>query len=57
MSIFDHAGKYVKSLGMRGDKDGEFRDAYCIAISDKDYVYVSDTRRQSNSSVQVVKTD
>ena len=52
VSIFDHTGKYIKSFGRKGDKDGEFRDAYGVAVSDKCYVYVSDTR---NNCIQVFK--
>ena len=52
VSIFDHTGKYIKSFGRRGDKDGEFRDAYSVAVSDEGYVYVGDIY---NNRIQVFK--
>ena len=52
VSIFDDNGKYIKSFGKRGNKDGEFKDPYAIAVSDDGYVYVSNT---GNNRVQVFK--
>ena len=50
VSVFDENGKYIKSFGKKGDKDGEFKDPYCISVSDDGCVYVSDT---SNYRVQL----
>ena len=52
VSIFDQTGKYIKSFGKKGDKDGEFDRPYAIAVSDEGYVYVSDT---GNNRIQVFK--
>ena len=52
VSIFDQTGKYIKSFGKKGDKDGEFKDPNAIAVSDEGYVYVSDTK---NNRIQVFK--
>ena len=52
VSIFDCTGKYIKSFGKEGDKDGEFRNACGVAVSDEGYVYVSDT---GNNRIQVFK--
>ena len=52
VSIFNQTGKYIKSFGKKGDKDGEFKDPYAIAVSDEGYVYVSDIR---NDRIQVFK--
>ena len=52
VSIFDQTGKYIKSFGKKGDKDGEFNEPYAIAVSDEGYVYVSDT---DNNRIQVFK--
>ena len=41
--VFDENGKYIKSLGKKGDNDGEFIKPHCIAVSDEGCVYVSDT--------------
>ena len=52
VSVFDENGKYIKSFGKRGNKDGEFKDPYAIAVRDDGYVYVSDT---NNDRVQIFK--
>ena len=49
---FDQTGKYIKSFGKKGDKDGEFDRPYAIAVSDEGDVYVSDTY---NNRIQVFK--
>ena len=50
VSMFDENGKYIKSFGKKGDKDGEFNSPFCIAVSDDGRVYVSDT---NNNRVQI----
>ena len=50
VSVFDENGKYIKSFGKKGNKDGEFKGPYCIAVSDDGCVYVSDTE---NNRVQL----
>ena len=52
ISIFNETGKYMKSFGKKGDKDGEFNDPYAIAVRDDGHVYVSDT---NNDRIQVFK--
>ena len=53
VSVFDENGKYIKSFGKRGNKDGEFTNPpYAIAVSADGYVYVSDT---DNNRVQIFK--
>ena len=52
VSIFDAGGKYIKSFGKKGDKDGEFNDPYCVAIDGEGYVHVSDT---GNNRIQMFK--
>ena len=52
VSIFDANGKYIKSFGKRGNKDGEFNNPHALAVSDDGYVYISDTK---NNRVQVFK--
>ena len=52
VSVFDENGKYIKSFGKRGDKDGEFKGPYAIAVTDDGYVYVSDT---GSNRVQIFK--
>ena len=50
--VFDENGKYIKSFGKRGNKDGEFNNPHAIAVSADGYVYVSDT---DNNRVQIFK--
>ena len=50
VSVFDENGKYIKSFGKQGDKNREFKDPHCIAVSDVGCVYVSDT---GNNRVQL----
>ena len=52
VSVFEDSGKYIKSFGTKGNKDGEFSKPYAVAVSDDGYVYVSDT---DNRRVQVFK--
>ena len=52
VSVFDENGKYIKSFGKSGGKDGEFCNPHAIAVSDDGYVYVSDTY---NNRVQIFK--
>ena len=48
-STFDKNGK---SFGEGGDKDGEFKDPFAVAVRDDGYVFVSDT---GNNRVQIFK--
>ena len=50
VSVFDENGKYIESFGKQGDKDGELKYPYCIAVSDDGCVYVCDT---GNGRVQL----
>ena len=50
VSVFDENGKCIKSFGKQGDKDGEFNNPHCIAVSDDVCVYVSDN---DNNRVQL----
>ena len=52
VSIFDAGGKYIRSLGKKGDKDGEFNSPHCVAVDGEGYVHVSDTR---NNRIQMFK--
>ena len=52
VSVFDENGKYIKSFGKRGNKDGEFNYPFAIAVSADGYVHVSDTE---NNRVQILK--
>ena len=52
VSIFDAGGKYIRSFGKTGDKDGEFKNPYCVAVDGKGYVHVSDTE---NNRIQIFK--
>ena len=50
VSVFDENGEYIKSFGEGGDKDGEFKDPFAVAVRDDGYVFVSDTY---NNRVQI----
>ena len=52
VSVFDENGKYIKSFGKSGDKNGEFNWPFAIAVRDDGYVYVSDT---NNNRIQIFK--
>ena len=52
VSFFDAGGKYIRSFGKRGDKDGEFKNPYCVAVDGEGYVHVSDT---CNNRIQIFK--
>ena len=48
---FDKDGKYIKSWGQRGTKEGEFHTVHTIAIDAKDNIYVGD-REQAHSGLR-----
>ena len=52
VSIFDAGGKYIRSFGKTGDKDGEFDAPHCVAVDGEGYVHVSDT---FNNRIQIFK--
>ena len=52
VSIFNHEGKYIKSFGSQGEKEGEFNVPYGIALDHDGYPYVCDF---GNSCIQVFK--
>ena len=52
VSIFDAGGKYIRSFGKRGDKDGEFKNPLCVAVDGEVYVHLSDTY---NNRIQIFK--
>ena len=52
VSIFDAGGKYIRSFGKKGDKDGEFNSPFCVAVDGEGYVHVSDTH---NNRIQMFK--
>ena len=45
-------GKYIRSFGKEGDKDGEFEWPRCVAVDGEGYVHVSDT---DNNHIQLFK--
>ena len=51
---FDKDGKYIKSWGQRGTKEGEFHTVHTIAIDAKDNIYVGD---RENKRIQVFDDD
>ena len=52
VSIFNHEGKYIKSFGSRGEKEGEFINPCGIALDCDGYLYVCEA---GNSRIQVFK--
>ncbi|XP_006811273.1 protein brain tumor-like [Saccoglossus kowalevskii] len=51
---YTQGGVYIKSFGKSGDKQGQFKTPYLLAINSKGMVYVPDNR---NNRIQVFNSD